>query len=84
MGIHREISKVQKIYSKSFKILAREGKEKRDKKRESQGVGICPISLRSFKIPLSLQRNICLNMHTSDITLSHKNPSYLTILEGNA
>ena len=22
-------------------------------------------------------------MHTSDITLSHKNPSYLTILEGN-
>ena len=33
---------------------------------------------------LSLQRNICQNMHTSDITLSHKNPSLLTILEGNA
>ena len=23
-------------------------------------------------------------MHTLDITLSHKNPSHLTILEGNA
>ena len=33
---------------------------------------------------LSLQRNICQNMHTSNITLSHKNPSHLTILEGNA
>ena len=33
---------------------------------------------------LSLQRNICQNIHTSDITLSHKNPSHLTILEGNA
>ena len=71
MGIHREISKVQKIYSKSFKILAREGKEKRDKTRESQGVGIHPISLRSFKIPLSFQKNICQNKH-------------LIILEGNA
>ena len=33
---------------------------------------------------LSLQRNICQNMHTLNITLSHKNPSHLTILEGNA
>ena len=33
---------------------------------------------------LSLQRNICQNIHTSDISLSHKNPSHLTILEGNA
>ena len=32
---------------------------------------------------LSLQRNICQNIHTSDISLSHKNPSHLTILEGN-
>ena len=32
---------------------------------------------------LSLQRNICQNMHKSYITLSHKNPSHLTILEGN-
>ena len=32
---------------------------------------------------LSLQRNICQNMRTSDITLSHKNLSHLTILEGN-
>ena len=33
---------------------------------------------------LSLQRNICQNMHTSDITLFHKNPSHLTFLKGNA
>ena len=33
---------------------------------------------------LSLQRNICQNIHTSDISISHKNPSHLTILEGNA
>ena len=33
---------------------------------------------------LSLQRNICQNIHISDISLSHKNPSHLTILEGNA
>ena len=84
MGIHREISEVKKIYSYSFKRLARKGKEKRDKTRESQGVGIRPISLRSFKIPLSLRKNICQNMHTSDITLSHKNPLHLIILEGNA
>ena len=62
----------------------RKGKKKGDKTRESQGVGICPISLRLFKISFSLQRNICQNMHTSDISLSHKNPSHLTILEGNA
>ena len=47
-------------------------KKKRDKTRESQGVGIRPISLRLFKISLTLQRNICQNMHTSYITLSHK------------
>ena len=40
--------------------------------------------MKSFKISLSLQRNICQNMHTLDITLSHKNPPLLTILEGNA
>ena len=44
----------------------------------------CPISLKSFKIPLSLQRNIYQTMHTLDITLSYKNPPHLTILEGNA
>ena len=33
---------------------------------------------------LSFQRNICQNMHTSDITFSHKNHFHLTILEGNA
>ena len=59
-------------------LRAQQGRE------ESQRGGICPISLRSFKIPLSLQRNICQNMHTSDITFSHKNPPHLTILEGNA
>ena len=68
----RESSKIQKIYSQSFKSLAREGKEKRDKTRESQGVGIRPISLSLFKISLSLQRNICQNIHISDITLAHK------------
>ena len=59
MGIHREISEVQKIYSQSFKSPTREGKEKGDKTRESQGVGIRPISLRLFEISHSLQRNIC-------------------------
>ena len=33
---------------------------------------------------LSLQRNICQNIHTSDITLSHKNHSHLNILEDNS
>ena len=33
---------------------------------------------------LSLQRNICQNMHTSGIILSHKNLSHLNILDGNA
>ena len=68
----RESLKVQKINSQSFKSPARERKEKSDKIRESQGVGIRPISLSLFKISLSLQRNICQNIHTSDITLSHK------------
>jgi len=33
---------------------------------------------------LNLQRNICQNMHTSDIISSQKNRFHLTILEGNA
>ena len=82
MGIQRDSSEVQQIYSQSFNSPAR--KRKKETKLESQGEGICPISLRSFKISLNIQRNICQNMHTLDIILSHKNPSHLTILEGNA
>ena len=67
-----------------FKIYILRALKAQQGRAESQGGGICPISLRSFKIPLSLQRNICQNMYTSDITLSHKNPPHLTILEGNA
>ena len=79
-GIQRENLEVQKIYSQSFKSLARKGNEKRDKTRESQGVGIRSISLRLSKISLTLQRNICQNMHTLDITLSptkSSSPNYL-------
>ena len=84
MGIQREISKVQKIYSQSFKSPIREGKEKRDKTRESQGVGIHLISLRLIKISLSLQRNICQkHAHIRYYSLP-QNPPHLTILEGNA
>ena len=59
MEIQGESLEVQKIYSQSFKSPTREGKEKGDKTRESQGVGIRPISLRLFEISHSLQRNIC-------------------------
>ena len=50
----------------------------------SQKLSLFTGVLTSTWDTLSLQRNICQNMHTSDITPSHKNRSHLTILEGNA
>ena len=58
--------------SSEILILQQGRGEKERIKQESQGGGLRPISLRSFKISLSLQRNIFKNMNTPDITLSHK------------
>ena len=66
----------------SFNSPARKRKNKT--KEKSQGGGICSISLRSFKISLSLQRNICQKHAHIRYHSLPQNPPHLTILKGNA
>ena len=71
-GFRGRVQRFKTYVLRALKAQQRKVKKKGDKTIESQGVGIRPISLRLFKISLNLQRNICQNMHTSDISLSHK------------
>ena len=72
----------KKIILKALRVQQRKG-EREGTKKESQGEGICLISLRSFKILLPLKKHMPKHAYIKYHSFP-QNPSHLTILEGNA